>query len=153
MAIVGAGFAGLTAAREIERAGHSAIVLEARDRVGGRALNVDVGHGEISERGATFAGPTQDHIIALARELGVELFPTYNEGENLYIADGSRLRWSDTGPTGTAPPDPVILPDLALVVAELDEMSKSVPVDGRGGRRTPPSGTRRRSKPGSTRTA
>jgi monoamine oxidase len=129
VAIVGAGFAGLTAARAIERAGHSAIVLEARDRIGGRALNVDVGHGEISERGATFAGPTQDHIIALARELGVELFPTFNEGENMYIADGSRLRWSDTGPTGTAPPDPVILPDLALVVSELDEMSKSVPVD------------------------
>ena len=43
VAIVGAGFAGLTAAREIERQGHSAIVLEARDRVGGRAVNYKLG--------------------------------------------------------------------------------------------------------------
>ena len=64
--VVGAGFAGLTAARELHRAGRSVLVLEARKRVGGRALNKDIGGGEISERGATFVGPTQDHILALA---------------------------------------------------------------------------------------
>jgi monoamine oxidase len=129
VAIVGAGFAGLTAAREVERRGKSAIVIEARDRVGGRALNEPIGDGEVTERGATFAGPTQDHLLKLAAKMGVELFPTYNTGENLYISGGSRLRYSDTGPTGTAPPDPVILPDLATVVTRLDEMSKTVPVD------------------------
>src|SRR3954454_5698773 len=76
--IVGAGFAGLTAAREIERKGHSAIVLEARDRVGGRALNADIGDGEITERGATFVGPTQDHMLALAKKMKVSTFPTYD---------------------------------------------------------------------------
>jgi monoamine oxidase len=129
VAVVGAGFAGLVAAREVERRGHSAIVLEARDRVGGRALNAAIGKGEITERGATFVGPTQDHILALAAKMDVELFETYNVGENIYISGGSRLRYSDTGPTGTAPPDPVILPDLATVVTRLDEMSKTVPVD------------------------
>ena len=39
------------------------------------------------------------------------------------------MEWSDTGPTGTAPPDPAILPELAATVALLDEMSKEVPVD------------------------
>jgi monoamine oxidase len=129
VAIVGAGFAGLTAAREIERRGHSAIVLEARDRVGGRALNADIGDGEITERGGTFAGPTQDHLLALAKKMKVATFPTYDTGENLYIANGNRLRFSDTGPTGTAPPDPLILPDLALVVSDLDDRSTRVPVD------------------------
>jgi monoamine oxidase len=127
--VVGAGFAGLTAALELVRAGKSVIVLEARHRIGGRALNAPIPGGEITERGATFIGPTQDHILKLARELGVGTFPTYNTGDNVFVRDGSRSTYSDTGPTGTAPPDPVILPDLALVVAQLDQMSTEVPVD------------------------
>jgi monoamine oxidase len=127
--VVGAGFAGLTAALELARAGRSVLVLEARNRVGGRALNHPIGGGESSEAGATFAGPTQNHILRLARRMGVKKFETFNEGENVYIAGGSRSTYSDTGPTGTAPPDPVILPDLALVVTRLNEMSTEVPVD------------------------
>src|SRR3954451_19989371 len=71
VAVVGAGFAGLTAARDLDAKGHSVCVLEARDRVGGRAHNYPIGDGEITERGATFAGPTQDRILALAKEMGV----------------------------------------------------------------------------------
>jgi monoamine oxidase len=127
--VIGAGLAGLTAAREIVRAGHSAIVLEARDRVGGRVLNKPIEGGEISERGGTFAGPTQDHILGLAKELGVDTFPTYAQGDNVYFADGSRSTYSDSSPLGTAPPDPLIVADVAQVVTRLDEMSKEVPVD------------------------
>jgi monoamine oxidase len=127
--VVGAGFAGLTAALKLKRAGKSVVVLEARNRVGGRALNQPIGGGEITERGATFAGPTQDHILALAKDFGVGIFPTYNVGENVYVRDGNRSTYSDTGPTGTAPPDPVILPDLALTVTQLDQMSTEVPVN------------------------
>jgi monoamine oxidase len=127
--IVGAGFAGLTAARKLSRAGHSVVVLEARDRVGGRVWNHELGRGAVSERGGTFAGPTQDRVLALARELGVGKFPTYDKGDNVYVVDGARSTYSDTGITGTAPPDPQILGQLATVVSELDQMSKSVPVD------------------------
>src|SRR3954452_17053478 len=91
VAIVGAGFAGLTAARELRRAGKSVLVLEVRDRVGGRALNKEIGGGEISERGATFVGPTQDHILGLAKELGVRKFPTFDDGDNVYVdSNGDR---------------------------------------------------------------
>jgi monoamine oxidase len=127
--VVGAGFAGLTAARRVVQAGHSVVVVEARTRVGGRVWNHDLGGGHISERGGTFVGPTQDRLLALARELRVGTFPTYDRGEDLYVAGSTRLRWSDTGVTGTAPPDPLILPDLAVVVSKLDQMSKSVPVN------------------------
>ena len=130
VAIVGAGFAGLTAARELRRAGRSVLVLEARDRVGGRALNKDIGGGDVSERGATFAGPTQDHILGLAEELGVRKFPTFDKGDNVYVDyNGDRSTYSDKGPTGSAPPDPVTLPDLARTVLALDRMSTEVPVD------------------------
>jgi monoamine oxidase len=127
--VVGAGLAGLTAARAIRRAGRSVLVVEARRRVGGRMVNHNVGNGVVAELGAEYVGPTQDRILALAKELKVDLFPTYDEGENVYLFEGSRLTWSDTGPTGTAPNDPVILADLATVVARLDQMSTEVPVD------------------------
>jgi monoamine oxidase len=126
--VVGAGFAGLTAARELVRAGRSVVVLEARDRVGGRVVNHDLGGGAISERGGTFAGPTQDHVLALARELGIGTFDTYDTGDNVYISGGQRSTYSDTAATGTAPLDPVILPDLTLTVSQLDQMSTQVPV-------------------------
>jgi monoamine oxidase len=127
--VVGAGLAGLTTARELRRGGKSVLVLEAARRPGGRVWSHPLGGGEVSERGGTFVGPTQDHIINLAKAYGVDTFPTYNEGNNVAYIDGDRVEWSDTGPTGSAPPDPAILPELAAVVAQLDEMSKEVPVD------------------------
>jgi monoamine oxidase len=127
--VVGAGFAGLTAALKLVQAGRSVIVLEARNRVGGRALNRPIGSGEISECGATFAGPTQDHILALAKQLGVGKFPTYDEGDNVYVnSTGMRSEYSDTGPLGTAPPDPLLIPDITQAVLRLDQMSTEVPV-------------------------
>jgi monoamine oxidase len=129
VAIVGAGFAGLTAARKIHQAGHSVAVIEARNRVGGRAVNLELPGGEISERGATFVGPTQNRIKNLAKAMNVDTFPTYDTGDNVYLSGGKRLEYSDTGPTGTAPPDPAILPQLAKTVGRLDTMSLTVPVD------------------------
>src|SRR5262245_49235707 len=70
--VVGAGLAGLTAARRLAAAGASVVVLEARDRVGGRVLNEPIGNGKIVEAGAQFVGPTQTRILALAAEVRSE---------------------------------------------------------------------------------
>ena len=129
VAVVGAGLAGLTAAYRLMRQGHSVIVLEANSRTGGRVQNHKIAGGEISEAGGTFIGPTQDRIKAIADTFGVGTFPTYNTGENVYYADGLRLTYSDNSPLGTAPPDPLVIPDLATIVTRLNEMSKEVPVD------------------------
>ena len=129
------------------------IVLEARDRVGGRVWNHNLGGGVVSERGGTFVGPTQDRVLALAKEFGIGTFPVYDTGDDLYLNGSTRLRYTDTNPlTGNAPPDPLALPNLATVISQLDDMSKSVPgrraVDGIEGAA---SGTARRSRAGSTR--
>jgi monoamine oxidase len=127
--VVGAGFAGLTAARRLRAAGKSVLVLEARNRVGGRVLNHQLPGGEVTERGGTFIGPTQDRLAALAKELGIGTFDVYDKGNNVYLADGQRSTFSDTGATGSAPLDLQALPDLVTIIPNLDSMSKEVPVD------------------------
>ena len=127
--VVGAGLAGLTAARELVKKGKSVLVLEANNRPGGRVWTHRLADGEGTERGGAYVGPTQNHIIGLAKELGVGTVSAVIEGDNVAYIEGDRVEWSDTGPTGTAPPDPAILPELAATVSLLNEMSLEVPVD------------------------
>jgi monoamine oxidase len=123
VAIVGAGLAGLTAARRLVAAGRSVVVLEARDRVGGRTLNADLGGGHVTELGAQFIGPTHDRIAALARAVRVETFKTYNAGQDISIFSGRR---------GTYPATPGIPTDADITtilgpILQLDELSREVP--------------------------
>jgi monoamine oxidase len=127
--VVGGGFAGLTAARALVKAGKSVYVVEARDRVGGRVWNHELAGGEVSERGGTFVGPTQDHVLKLMDDYGIGKFDTYDTGENVYVNNGQRQTFSDTSPTGSAPTDAGLLADLALIVTRLDQMATEVPVD------------------------
>ena len=126
--VVGAGLAGLVAATQLTRSGNSVRVLEARDRVGGRVWNHDIGGGHIAERGATFIGPTQNHVAALVKQLKIPTFRTYDTGQNVYIAGGERMTYSDRGPFGTAPPDPTIEGDLATLVLAIDKLATTVDV-------------------------
>ncbi len=122
--VVGAGLAGLSAARALVRRGRSVAVLEARGRVGGRTLNAQLGHGHVVEIGGQWIGPTQDHLDALARELGVKQFPTYLKGENLYYHDGALKRY-----TGAIPPATTGIGDVATAIFKLNDLAAGVPTD------------------------
>ena len=87
--VVGAGVAGLVAGRRLQEAGRSVVVLEARDRVGGRTLN-DTIAGVTVEVGGQWVGPTQDRINALIDELGLERYPTYDEGQGVVELPGGQ---------------------------------------------------------------
>ena len=65
VAIIGAGLSGLTAARELLHGGKSVVVLEARDRVGGKVYNHPLKNGGVTEVGAEFVGPTQDKVLQM----------------------------------------------------------------------------------------
>ncbi|MDJ0357610.1 NAD(P)/FAD-dependent oxidoreductase [Paenarthrobacter sp. PH39-S1] len=92
--IIGAGPSGMTAAYELKKAGLSVAVLEARDRVGGRTWT-NVIDGATLEIGGQWVSPDQTALIGLLKELGLETFDRYRDGESVYISpDGIRSRYT-----------------------------------------------------------
>src|SRR5688572_24244198 len=123
VAIVGAGLAGLTAARALRAARRSVVVLEARDRVGGRTLNMELEGGESAEIGGLWVGPGQDRVLALAAELGLQTFPTYYEGRNLIELGGRTSSYSGTIPRIS----PLVLLDVERARRKFNRLVASVP--------------------------
>jgi monoamine oxidase len=124
--VVGAGLAGLAAARDLLAAGLSVVVLEARERVGGRLLNHTLRNGAVVELGGQWVGPTQDRVLKLADDLGVGVFPTYIEGEHFLAVDGAVKRYG--GDDFALPKE--ALADVKQTQQRLAHMAAEVPLDG-----------------------
>ncbi len=124
VAVVGAGLAGLAAARAVVAAGHSVVVCEARDRVGGRTLDHDLGGGQVVEAGGQWIGGGQERIYELAAELGVETFPGRSEGAKVFVFDGKRRTYD-----GELPPSRRVAADLVQAMLRLRRLEKRVPAE------------------------
>ena len=122
VAIVGAGPAGLTAARRLTEAGKNVIVLEARDRVGGRTWSREI-DGAFLEIGGQWVSPDQDALIALLDELGLKTFSRHRDGQNVYIApDGTRsLYTGDMFPAGKQ-----VEAEMERITGILDDLAQQI---------------------------
>ncbi|MEV6427733.1 FAD-dependent oxidoreductase [Nocardia sp. NPDC051463] len=125
VAVIGAGLAGLAAARALRGHGLEVVVIEARDRVGGRTLNHPIGDGKIVEIGGQWVGPGQDRVLALIAELGLETFPTYTEGQHLFEHRGRLHRYRGRIPLIASP----ALLEAWIGLQRLDRMARAVPAD------------------------
>src|SRR6478609_7018837 len=85
--IIGAGYAGLAAARTLHSAGKNILVLEARERVGGRILTEAMPDGNYLDLGGQWIGSSQTRMYALAREYGIGTFPSHYQGKSTLYMD------------------------------------------------------------------
>ncbi|MBV9214005.1 MAG: FAD-dependent oxidoreductase [Actinobacteria bacterium] len=122
VAVVGAGFAGLAAARELAAGGLEPLLLDARDRVGGRVFDRPIGDGAVMELGAGFVGPGQDRMLALTEAVGVETFQTHTGGRNLLESGGRYIRYRGTIPRLR----PLALLDAGQTMFRLDRLARRV---------------------------
>ncbi|QSR27242.1 putrescine oxidase [Nocardioides aromaticivorans] len=100
--VIGAGVTGLTAALRLVEAGQDVLVLEARDRVGGR-LRTDVvattGEPAPFEIGGQWVSPDQTALLGLLDELALPTYPRHRAGDSLYVArDGEQRRFAEDLP-------------------------------------------------------
>ncbi|WP_233550906.1 flavin monoamine oxidase family protein [Amnibacterium setariae] len=123
--VVGAGACGLTAANRLREAGASVIVLEARDRVGGR-LHTDASSGALLELGGQWVSPDQTALRETLDELGLPTFERYRDGESVYVGpDGTAHRF-----TGDIfPASPETQAEIERLIEVLDGLTAEIDPD------------------------
>ncbi|HEY4404617.1 MAG TPA: NAD(P)/FAD-dependent oxidoreductase [Xanthobacteraceae bacterium] len=117
--VVGAGFAGLAAAYRLKQAGADVVVLEARNRVGGRSLTIKTEDGAWIDLGAHWVGPTQDRFMAMIKEMGCETYRSPRLGKVLQLGIFDQSKYQRIGAA-----DQDRDPGARLTNAEFDRLDR-----------------------------
>ena len=125
VAIVGAGAAGLTAANDLRKAGMSVVVLEARDRVGGRLWTDEI-DGAMLELGGQWVSPDQHALIDTLADLGLETYTRYRDGDSVYVGPDGQARRFRGEMFPVAPETERVIDEIT---ARLDEMVAEIDPD------------------------
>jgi monoamine oxidase len=123
--IIGAGFAGIAAGKKLQETDKKFVIVEARERIGGRVNTVTLSSGAMVDLGAQWIGPTQHHIWKWVKESKTETYDTYDSGKNI-------LSWKNkiSTYTGTIPKiDPISLIDLGFAIEKINKLCKEIPLE------------------------
>jgi monoamine oxidase len=123
--IIGAGFAGLSAARMLKRRGVNVLILEARDRVGGRVMSKKTSFGDTIDLGGQWLSPKHERMLALCKEYGIHTFPQFNDGKKILDFGGKIESYKNTIPA---------LPFLSLLdlqsgINKIEKLAKELRLD------------------------
>lgn len=121
--VVGAGFAGITAASELKKSGKNVVLLEARGRLGGRSLSHPVGDGKIVELGCEFHGQPNAVSAKMAASLGIGSEKVYDTGYKLIETESKINRWKGSIPKVS----PIALADFGQAALRIERMRREVP--------------------------
>lgn len=123
--VIGAGPSGLSAACQLANAGVDVLVLEARDRVGGRTLSQTLDNGVTIDIGGQWVAPSQSRVLKLAEKLGLEIFQTYEDGDGLVLSESVVSRFSGV----SRHDEEAVSVDIEQARQKIEDLAASIPLD------------------------
>ncbi|XP_077983265.1 amine oxidase [flavin-containing] B-like [Glandiceps talaboti] len=123
--VIGAGISGLSAAKLLSEEGLDVLVVEARDRVGGRLYTVQDPAFQYSDMGGSYIGPTQNRIYRLAKEVGVESYKVNVKEKTILRSGSTKMKYR-----GTIPPiyNPLVAMDVNNLMRTIDDLADTIPL-------------------------
>ncbi|PJE46221.1 MAG: flavin monoamine oxidase family protein [Sediminibacterium sp.] len=123
--VIGAGYAGLAAGLALQKAGKNILLLEARNRCGGRILTEYFSEQDYTDLGGQWIGPGHERMYQLAAEFGIDTFHTYDSGKSTLLLNSKIKHYK-----GLIPPLPLFaLLSLDRAISKINKLAKTIDLE------------------------